>query len=181
MSTTLKGTKTEANLMTAFAGESQARVKYGYYASQARKDGYEQIADIFEETSNNEKEHAKLWFKFLHGGSVPDTIENLKDAAAGEHYEWTEMYAEFAKEAADEGFNEIAALFKQVGEIEKEHEARYKKLSDNIAQSQVFTRPNDQTWHCMNCGKVMVGKNAPVKCPTCAHPEAYFQLLAVNY
>ena len=177
----LKGTKTEANLMTAFAGESQARVKYSYYASQAQKDGFEQIAAIFTETSDNEKEHAKLWFKYLHGGKVPDTIHNLKDAADGEHYEWTDMYAEFAKVAEEEGFKEIAAKFKQVGEIEKEHEERYKKLSANIKKDIVFAREEDKLWHCLNCGKDLVGKKAPEKCPTCDHPKAYFVIKAENY
>ncbi|MCL2366717.1 MAG: rubrerythrin family protein [Oscillospiraceae bacterium] len=181
MSKTLTGTKTEQNLMTAFAGESQARVKYGYYASQAAKDGYEQISQIFQETSDNEKEHAKLWFKYLHGGSVPDTIHNLKDAAAGEHYEWTEMYAEFAQVAKEEGFDEIANRFSQVGEVEKEHEARYNKLSANINDGIVFARSETVSWHCMNCGKTLVAKNAPETCPTCDHPRAYFQLRSENY
>jgi len=181
MSANLKGTKTETNLMTAFAGESQARVKYNYYASQARKDGYEQIANYFDHTSDNEKEHAKLWFKFLHGGSVPDTIHNLKDAADGEHYEWTTMYADFAKEAKEEGFDEIAALFEEVGEIEREHEERYKRLLANIEDGAVFKRPEERVWECINCGKNLVVKEAPELCPTCAHPKAYFELRVLNY
>jgi len=181
MSNTLKGTKTEANLMTAFAGESQARVKYGYYASQAKKDGYVQISNIFQETSDNEKEHAELWFKFLHDGRIPDTAQNLKDAAAGENYEWTQMYAEFAKVAAEEGFNDIAALFSQVGTIEKEHEERYKRFSDNIEKNIVFARDRDVQWHCINCGRIIVDKEAPEKCPTCSHPKAYFQIRLENY
>jgi len=181
MSNNLKGTKTETNLMTAFAGESQARVKYSYYASQAQKDGYEQISAIFTETSDNEKEHAKLWFKFLHDGKVPDTIQNLKDAASGEHYEWTTMYAEFAKTAAEEGFKELADLFEKVGAIEKEHEERYKKLLSNIEQNKVFESSENQQWHCMNCGEIYIGKQAPELCPTCSHPRAYFQIRADNY
>jgi len=167
--------------MAAFAGESQARVKYSYYASQAKKDGYEQISHIFEETSDNEKEHAKLWFKFLHGGKVPDTIHNLKDAAAGEHYEWTEMYAEFAETADKEGFKDIAELFRQVGEIEKEHEERYKHLLANIKHEAVFARDEEKVWHCLNCGKTITAKVAPESCPTCNHPKAYFQIKADNY
>jgi len=181
MSKELKGTKTEANLMAAFAGESQARVKYSYYASQAQKDGYQQIAAIFTETSDNEKEHAKLWFKFLHNGGVPDTIQNLKEAASGEHYEWTEMYAEFAKTAQEEGFNEIADLFAQVGTVEKEHEERYKKLLANIQEGKVFERTQEKQWHCRNCGKIVAGNTAPEICPTCSHPKAYFEIKAENY
>ncbi len=177
----LKGSKTEANLWTAFAGESQARNKYTYYASKARKDGFEQIARIFEETAGNEKEHAKIWFKLLHGGAVPDTTENLKDAAAGENYEWTEMYAEFAKVAKEEGFAKIAYLFEAVGVIEKEHEERYRKLLANVEGGLVFSRDGDQIWQCANCGHIHVGKVAPEKCPVCDHPQSYFQLKAANY
>jgi len=177
----LKGTKTEANLQTAFAGESQARNKYSYYASKAKKDGYEQVANIFTETADNEKEHAKLWFKYLHGGEVPGTVENLLDAAAGEHYEWTEMYAGFALEAREEGFSEIAFLFEQVAGIEKEHEERYRKLLANINDGLVYSREEDKVWHCLNCGKTFTGKEAPDVCPVCAHPKAYFQIKADNY
>ena len=177
----LKGSRTEQNLMTAFAGESQARNKYTYYASKAKKDGYEQIAAIFEETANNEKEHAKIWFKLLHDGGVPSTIENLKDAAAGENYEWTEMYAEFAVVAKEEGFNDIAALFEMVAKIEKEHEERYKKLLANIEGGLVFSRDGDMMWICSNCGHVHFGKAAPELCPVCAHPKAYFMVKAENY
>ena len=177
----LKGSRTEANLMTAFAGESQARNKYTYYASKAKKDGYVQIAQIFEETANNEKEHAKIWFKLLHDGSVPSTIENLKDAAAGENYEWTEMYAEFAKVAKEEGFDHIAALFEMVAKIEKDHEERYKKLLSNIEGGLVFSRDGDMMWICSNCGHVHFGKEAPELCPVCAHPKAYFMVKAENY
>ncbi|MBR5544495.1 MAG: rubrerythrin family protein [Clostridia bacterium] len=177
----LKGSRTEANLMTAFAGESQARNKYSYYASKAKKDGYVQIAQIFEETANNEKEHAKIWFKLLHDGGIPTTIENLKDAAEGENYEWTEMYAEFAVVAKEEGFNEIAALFEMVAKIEKEHEERYKKLLANIEGGVVFSKDNDIVWICSNCGHVHIGKKAPELCPVCAHPQAYFMEKANNY
>ncbi len=177
----LKGSRTEANLMTAFAGESQARNKYTYYASKAKKDGYVQIAQIFEETANNEKEHAKIWFKLLHDGGVPTTIENLKDAAAGENYEWTEMYAEFAKVAKEEGFDHIAALFEMVAKIEKDHEERYKKLLSNIEGGIVFSRDGDMMWICSNCGHVHIGKEAPELCPVCAHPKAYFMVKAENY
>ncbi len=177
----LKGSKTEANLQAAFAGESQARNKYTYYASKAKKDGYVQIANIFEETAANEKEHAKMWFKLLHGGSVPSTIENLKDAADGENYEWTDMYAEFAKTARDEGFDDIALLFEEVGKIEKEHEERYRKLLANIEGGLVFSREGDCIWQCSNCGHIAVGKQAPEVCPVCAHPQAYFQIKAENY
>lgn len=176
----LKGTKTEANLMTAFAGESQARTKYTYYASKAKKDGYVQIAALFEETANNEKEHAKIWFKLLHDG-MPDTVENLKDAAAGENYEWTDMYATFAKEAKEEGFDHIAYLFEAVGQIEKEHEERYRKLLANIEGNLVFSRDGDCMWQCSNCGHIHFGKEAPEVCPVCSHPKAYFQLRAQNY
>lgn len=175
----LKGTKTEANLMTAFAGESQARNKYTYYASKARKDGYVQIANIFEETAANEKEHAKMWFKLIHG--IGSTQENLQDAAAGENYEWTEMYADFAKEAREEGFEDIAVLFEGVAEIEKEHEERYKKLLANIEGDLVFSRDGDAVWQCANCGHICVGKKAPDVCPVCAHPQAHFQIKAENY
>ena len=177
----LKGTKTEANLQTAFAGESQARNKYTYYASKARKDGYQQIAALFEETAANEKEHAKLWFKLLCGGQIPSTEENLLDAAQGENYEWTDMYAAFAADARAEGFDEIAALFEGVAEIEKAHEARYRKLLENVKNGLVFSREGDQLWQCANCGHVHVGKSAPEKCPVCDHPKSYFQLKAENY
>lgn len=177
----LKGSRTEANLMTAFAGESQARNKYTYYASKAKKDGYVQIAQIFEETANNEKEHAKIWFKLLHDGGIPGTIENLKDAAAGENYEWTEMYAEFAKVAKEEGFDHIAALFEMVAKIEKDHEERYKKLLSNIEGGLVFSKDGDMMWICSNCGHVHIGKAAPEVCPVCAHPKAYFMVKAENY
>ena len=177
----LKGTKTEQNLMTAFAGESQARNKYTYFASKAKKDGYVQIAKIFEETADNEKEHAKMWFKLLEGGSVKDTASNLKAAAMGENYEWTDMYAGFAKEAKEEGFDEIAALFEGVAAIEKEHEERYRKLLANVTDGLVFSRDGDMIWQCANCGHIHVGRAAPEVCPVCAHPQAYFQLKAENY
>ena len=177
----LKGSKTEANLQAAFAGESQARNKYTYYASKAKKEGFVQIASLFEETANNEKEHAKIWFKLLHGGDMPDTVANLKDAAAGENYEWTDMYAKFAAEAREEGFDRIAALFEMVAKIEKEHEARYLKLLANIEGGLVFSRDGEQVWQCSNCGHVVVGKKAPEICPVCAHPKAYFQIRAENY
>lgn len=177
----LKGTKTEANLMAAFAGESQARNKYTYYASKAKKDGYEQISALFTETANNEKEHAKIWFKLLHDGNVPDTIANLKDAAEGENYEWTDMYKSFAEDAKAEGFDHIAALFEQVAAIEKEHEERYRKLLANIEEGIVFSRDDDMVWICRNCGHIHVGKNAPEVCPVCAHPKAYFELREKNY
>lgn len=177
----LKGTKTEANLRTAFAGESEARNKYTYYASKAKKDGYVQIAELFEETANNEKEHAKLWFKLLHGGAIADTMENLKDGANGENYEWTEMYPTFAKEAREEGFDNIARMFEGVAAIEKEHEQRYKKLLENIEGDLVFSKDGDAVWQCINCGHVCVGKKAPQVCPVCAHPQSYFQVKAENY
>ena len=177
----LKGTKTEANLRTAFAGESEARNKYTYYASKAKKEGYEQIAALFLETANNEKEHAKIWFKLLHDGEVPTTAENLLDAAQGENYEWTDMYATFAKEAKEEGFDHIAYLFEAVGEIEKEHEARYRKLLENVEGGLVFSRDGDMIWQCANCGHIHVGKQAPQVCPVCQHPQAYFQIMAKNY
>ena len=176
----LKGSKTEANLMAAFAGESQARNKYTYYASKARKDGYVQIAEIFEETANNEKEHAKIWFKLLHAG-MPGTLDNLKDAADGENFEWTDMYAEFAKVAKEEGFEKIAFLFEKVGEIEKAHEERYRKLISNIEGDLVFTKEGDTIWECINCGHIVIGKKAPELCPVCAHPKAYFKQRANNY
>lgn len=176
----LKGTKTEANLWAAFAGESQARNKYTYYASKAKKDGYVQIASIFEETANNEKEHAKIWFKLLHDG-MPDTMANLADAAAGENYEWTEMYDQMAKDAREEGFDKIAFLFEQVAKIEKEHEERYRKLLANIEDGIVFSRDDDMIWQCANCGHIVVGKKAPEVCPVCDHPQSYFQIKAENY
>jgi rubrerythrin len=177
----LKGTKTEKNLMEAFAGESQARNKYTYYASKAKKDGYVQIAAIFEETANQEKEHAKLWFKHLQGGAVKGTIENLEDAAAGENFEWTDMYKRMAQEAREEGFDEIAAQMEGVAAIEKLHEERYLKLLNNIKQDIVFSRDGDTIWQCSNCGHVVIGKKAPEMCPVCNHPQAYFQIKAENY
>lgn len=181
MAKELKGTKTEANLMAAFAGESQARVKYGYYASQARKDGYEQIADIFQLTSDNEKEHAKIWFKLLHGGKMPETLINLEDAADGENYEWTDMYAGFAETAYAEGFNEIAKKFEMVAAVEKEHEERYRKLISNIKEGLVFSRQGETVWICANCGHIVIGKKAPEVCPVCDHPQAFFEIKAENY
>ena len=177
----LKGSRTEQNLMAAFAGESQARNKYTYYASKAKKDGYEQIAAIFEETAGNEKEHAKLWFKLLHGGEMPDTMTNLEDAANGENYEWTDMYANFAKVAEEEGFTKIAFLFSKVAEIEKTHEERYRKLLKNINDKLVFSSEGDTIWVCRNCGHIVIGKNAPAVCPVCAHPQSYFERKANNY
>ena len=177
----LKGSKTEANLLAAFAGESQARNKYTYFASKAKKEGYEQIAAIFEETAANEKEHAKMWFKLLHGGDIPGTMENLEDAAAGENYEWTDMYAEFAKTAKEEGFDHIAYLFEEVAKIEKEHEERYRKLIGNIEEGIVFSRDGDKIWKCRNCGHIHIGKQAPEVCPVCAHPKSFFELKAENY
>ena len=176
----LKGSKTEKNLMAAFSGESEARNKYTYYASKAKKDGYVQIAKIFEETAANEKEHAKIWFKLLKDG-IGATEFNLKDAAEGENYEWTEMYPTFAKEAREEGFTHIAYLFEQVAKIEKEHEERYKKLLENIEEGSVFSRDNDCIWQCSNCGHIVVGKKAPEVCPVCAHPQAYFEVREENY
>jgi rubrerythrin len=176
----LKGSKTEANLMAAFAGESMARNKYTYYASKAKKDGYEQIAALFTETADNEKEHAKIWFKLLHDG-VQDTVTNLADAAAGENYEWTDMYANFAKEAKEEGFTQIAYLFEAVAKIEKEHEERYRKLIENIEGGLVFSKDGDAIWQCRNCGHIVVGKKAPELCPVCQHPKSYFQVKAENY
>lgn len=175
------GSKTQANLMAAFAGESQARNKYTYYAAAAKKEGYNQISDIFTETADNEKEHAKIWFKYLHGGNIPATNVNLEDAASGENYEWTEMYAEFAKTAREEGFDEIAAKFEMVGKIEKEHEERYRKLINNIKENIVFSAGSDVVWVCKNCGHIHVGKSAPAMCPVCSHPKAYFERKAMNY
>ena len=177
----LKGTKTEKNLQEAFAGESQARNKYTYFASKARKEGYVQIAKIFEETAANEKEHAELWFKYLCGGEIPTTADNLKAAAEGENFEWTDMYDRMAAEAAEEGFTEIAAKFRMVGAIEKEHEARYLKLLENVKNGLVFSREGDCIWQCSNCGHIVVGKKAPQVCPVCAHPQSYFELKAENY
>ena len=177
----LKGSKTEQNLLTAFAGESQARNKYTYFASKAKKDGYEQIAAIFEETANNEKEHAKMWFKELNGGEVPGTIDNLKAAADGENYEWTEMYEDFAKVAEEEGFKDIARKFRAVGEIEKHHEERYRKLLKNIEDEVVFSKDEDAIWICRNCGHIVIGKKAPAVCPVCNHPQSYFELKSENY
>ena len=177
----LKGSKTEQNLMTAFAGESQARNKYTYYASEARKAGYTLIADIFEETAGNEKEHAKLWFKLLHDGKVPDTATNLLDAAEGENYEWTDMYASFAKTAKEEGFDRIAYLFEAVGAIEKEHEERYRAILEKLNTDTIFVSEDVQVWICTNCGHLHVGKKAPEMCPVCAHPKSYFQKKVNKY
>jgi len=177
----LKGSKTEANLMAAFAGESQARNKYTYFAAKAREDGYEQIGNIFDETANNEKEHAKLWFKELHGGDVPSTMENLQDAANGENYEWTEMYQEFAKTAKEEGFTRIAYLFEEVAKIEKEHEERYLTLLNNIKDDKVFHKDGDKIWICRNCGHVYIGKDALDVCPVCKHPRSFMEVKAENY
>ena len=177
----LKGTKTEKNLMEAFAGESMARNKYTYFASKARKDGYEQIAALFEETALNEQEHAKLWFKLLEGGNVRSTVENLKAAAEGENYEWTDMYERMAKEADEEGFPEIAAKMRGVAAIEKEHEARYRRLVQNIEEGIVFSRDGDRIWKCRNCGHIVIGKQAPKVCPVCVHPQSFFEIKAENY
>ena len=177
----LKGTKTEKNLMEAFAGESMARNKYTYFASKAKKDGFEQISKIFLETADNEKEHAKLWYKYLNGGSVSDTPANLLAAAEGENAEWTDMYARMAAEARAEGFDEIAEKFEQVGAIEKHHEERYRKLLKNIEDKVVFSREGDCIWQCSNCGHIVVGKQAPEECPVCNHPQSFFQILAENY
>ena len=177
----LKGTKTEKNLMEAFAGESQARTKYTFYASKAKKEGYEQIAALFMETAENEKEHAKLWFKYLHDGKVPATPEALKDAAAGENYEWTDMYEAMAKDAMDEGFPELAVKFRSVGAIEKKHEERYRKLLKNIEDEAVFAKDGSVIWQCRQCGHIVVGKKAPEVCPVCAHPKSFFEVKAENY
>ena len=177
----IKGTKTEKNLMDAFTGESMARNKYTYYASKAKKEGYEQIAAIFQETADNEKEHAKIWFKLLHDGDIPTTAENLGDAALGENYEWTDMYDRMAKEAKEEGFDRIAYLFEAVGQIEKEHEERYKKLIENLQDGLVFSRDGDKIWNCRNCGHICVGKEAPDVCPVCNHPKSFFEIKAENY
>ncbi len=177
----LKGTKTEKNLMDAFTGESMARNKYTYYASKAKKEGYEQIAAIFQETADNEKEHAKIWFKLLHDGDVPTTEQNLSDAAAGENYEWTDMYDRMAKEAREEGFDRIAYLFEAVGQIEKEHEERYRKLLENMEGGLVFSKDGDAIWKCRNCGHIVIGKQPPEVCPVCNHPRAYFEVKAENY
>lgn len=177
----LKGSKTEANLRAAFSGESEARNKYTFFASKAKKDGYVQIAEIFEETANNEKEHAKLWYKILNGGELSDTMSNLENASDSENYEWTDMYATFAKEAREEGFNDIAILFEGVAKVEKEHEERYRKLLKNVKEGLVFSRDNDMIWECANCGHIHVGKKAPAVCPVCAHPQAYFKIKAQNY
>ena len=177
----LKGSRTEKNLQTAFAGESQARNKYTYFASKAKKEGYEQIAAIFLETAENEKEHAKLWFKYLEGGDIKSTPENLKAAAAGENYEWTDMYAEFAKVAEEEGFKEIAAKFRGVAAIEKHHEERYLALLKNVEEGLVFSRDGEMIWKCRNCGHIVIGKKAPGVCPVCNHPQAYFELVGQNY
>ena len=179
MAKELKGSKTEANLWAAFAGESQARNKYTYYASKAKKEGYEQISELFTETANQEKEHAKLWFKLIHG--IGSTIENLKDAAQGENDEWTDMYPRMAKEAREEGFEEIAVLFEGVAAIERVHEEKYKKLLQNIEAGVVFSREGDTIWQCRNCGHIHIGKEAPELCPVCSHPQAYFQLKAENF
>lgn len=176
----LKGSRTEENLMAAFAGECQARGKYTYFASKAKKDGYEQIAEIFEITAENEKEHAEIWYKFLNG-NIKETKENLKIAADGENYEWTDMYAEFAKIAKEEGFDQIASLFEKVGAIEKEHEERFLKLLDNCEKGKVFSKDGDAIWQCRNCGHICVGKKAPEVCPVCSHAQSYFQLKPSNY
>ena len=177
----LKGTKTEQNLMAAFAGESQAHTKYLYYASKAKKDGYEQIAELFTETALNEKEHAKLWFKFLHEGDIPTTTTNLADAAAGENYEWTDMYDAMAKQALEDGFPELAVKFRGVGAIEKRHEERYRKLLQNIEEGIVFSKDGDRIWQCRNCGHIHIGKSAPEVCPVCNHPKSFFQVAAENF
>lgn len=176
----LKGSKTEANLQAAFAGESMATNKYTYFASKAKKDGYQQIAAIFEETAANEREHAKMWYKLINGG-IDSTLENLGHAAEGENYEWTDMYSEFAKVAREEGFEQIAALFEGVAAIEKEHEERYRRLITNIEQGIVFSKDGDTIWQCRNCGHICIGKEAPEVCPVCAHPQSYFQVKAENY
>ena len=175
------GTQTEKNLLEAFSGESQARNKYTYFASKAKKEGYEQIAAIFQETADNEKEHAKIWFKLLNGGEIGTTAENLNAAADGENYEWTDMYAEFAKIAKEEGFDHIAYLFEEVGKIEKEHEERYRKLLNNVNNELVFSKDGDRIWQCRNCGHIVVGKKAPNVCPVCNHPQSYFEIKKENY
>ena len=177
----LKGSKTEQNLLAAFAGESQARNKYTYFAANAKKEGDEQIAAIYEQTALNEKEHAKIWFKLLNGGEIPSTLENLNAAAAGENYEWTDMYDGFAKTAKEEGFDRIAYLFEAVGKIEKEHEERYKKLIENLQDGLVFSRDGDKIWKCRNCGHIVIGKDAPAVCPVCNHPQSFFEIKAENY
>ena len=177
----LKGTKTERNLQDAFAGESMARNKYTYFASKARKEGYEQIAALFEETANNEKEHAKLWYKFLHGGEIGDTMENLREAAEGENYEWTDMYDRMAREAEEEGFTAIAARFRAVAAIERHHEERYRRLLQNIEEGIVFSREGDTVWVCRNCGHIIIGKKAPGACPVCLHSQSFFEIEAKNY
>ena len=181
MNKQLKGTKTEANLLEAFAGESMARNKYTYYASKAKKDGYVQIAALFEETAANEREHAKIWFKYLHDGAVPSTTENLADAAEGENFEWTDMYDRMAREAREEGFEDIANKFEMVGALEKHHEERYRKLLKNIEDKKVFSKDGDAIWQCSNCGHIVVGKQDPEICPVCDHSQSYFQVLAENY
>ncbi|MCH3967544.1 MAG: rubrerythrin family protein [Atopobiaceae bacterium] len=181
MATDFASSQTKKNLETAYAGESQASMKYGYYAKAAKKEGYVQIGNIFAETQGNEAEHAKLWFKYLHDGAVPDTLTNLKDAAAGEHYEWTDMYAGFAKTAKEEGFDEIAAKFEGVGAVEKHHEERYNKLAERVEKGEVFDRPDVKVWKCSNCGHLHVGPTAPKICPVCSHPQAYFEEQAINY
>ena len=181
MNTKYKGTKTEENLKKAFAGESEARTKYDFFASKAKKDGYEQMAAIFAETALNEKEHAKMWYKELHGGAVEDTETNLQAAADGENYEWSDMYVGFAKTAREEGFEELAEKFEQVAEIEKSHEARYLKLLDNLKEGKVFSRDGDKVWVCRNCGHIVIGKSAPEVCPVCEHPQGYFEIKAQNY
>ncbi len=177
----LKGSRTEANLLTAFSGESQARNKYTFYAQNARKEGYEQIADIFEETANNERAHAKIWFEYLRGGSLPSTINALEDAADGENYEWSEMYKEFADIAREEGFAEIAAVMSMVAEIERSHEERFRALQVNLREGKVFTKDGEQLWVCRNCGHLHKGKTAPQICPVCKHKQSYFELQAKNY
>ncbi|MGI6152483.1 MAG: rubrerythrin [Christensenellaceae bacterium] len=181
MADNLKGTKTEKNLQAAFAGESQARNKYTYYASKAKEEGYNQIAELFLETAHNERAHAKMWFKLLHDDAVPDTATNLKDAAGGENYEWTDMYKQFAAEAKAEGFNKIAFLFEKVGEIEKEHEERYNKLLENLNDGKIFQKDEVVEWKCMNCGYIHNGEKSPEVCPVCAHPKSYFELRALNF
>lgn len=177
----LKGSKTEKNLMEAFAGESQARNKYTFYSSKAKKEGYVQISNIFAETAGNEKEHAELWFKALHGGAIADTMTNLVDAAAGEHYEWTDMYARMAKDAREEGFEKLARQFEGVAKIEKSHEERYLALKKNLEDGKVFARETEEVWICTNCGHIHIGTHAPEKCPVCDHPQSYFELRVINY